>query len=50
MVFHVVNRGVARMQLFEKAGDFQAFERVRKETREETRFAPSADSRTCSTA
>jgi REP element-mobilizing transposase RayT len=32
MVFHVLNRGVARMQLFEKAGDYQAFERVLKET------------------
>jgi len=28
MVFHVLNRGVARMQVFEKAGDFQAFEQV----------------------
>jgi putative transposase len=28
MVFHVLNRGVARMQVFENAGDFQAFERV----------------------
>ena len=28
MVFHVLNRGVARMQLFEKAGDYEAFERV----------------------
>ena len=28
MVFHVLNRGVARMQLFEKAGDYQAFEHV----------------------
>jgi putative transposase len=32
MVFHVLNRGVGRMQLFDKAGDFQAFERVLKET------------------
>ncbi len=32
MVFHVLNRGVARMQLFEKAGDYEAFERVMKET------------------
>ena len=28
MVFHVLNRGVTRMHLFEKAGDYQAFERV----------------------
>jgi len=28
MVFHVLNRGVARMQIFEKAGDYEAFERV----------------------
>ncbi len=32
MVFHVLNRGVARMQLLEKAGDYEAFERVMKET------------------
>jgi putative transposase len=31
MVFHVLNRGVARMQLFEKAGDYEAFERVMTE-------------------
>ncbi len=36
MVFHVLNRGVARMQVFEKAGDYQAFERVLKETLEES--------------
>jgi len=36
MVFHVLNRGAARMQLFERAGDFQAFERVLQETRDET--------------
>ena len=28
MVFHVLNRGVARMQLFEKPADYQAFEQV----------------------
>ena len=28
MVFHVLNRGVGRIRLFEKAADFQAFERV----------------------
>jgi hypothetical protein len=28
MVFHVFNRGVARMPLFEKAADYQAFEGV----------------------
>ncbi len=32
MVFHVLNRGVARMQLFEKAGDYQAFGRVLQDT------------------
>jgi hypothetical protein len=31
LVFHVLNRGVARMQLFEKPGDYQAFERVLRE-------------------
>jgi hypothetical protein len=35
MVFHVLNRGMARMQLFEKAGDYQAFEQVLRETAEE---------------
>jgi len=32
MVFHVLNRGVARMQLFEKAADYQAFEQVLRGT------------------
>ena len=32
MVFHVLNRGVAGMQLFEKAADYQAFERVLQDT------------------
>lgn len=32
MVFHVLNRGVGRMELFEKAGDYQAFEAVLAET------------------
>src|SRR5437870_3808114 len=36
MVFHVLNRGVARMQLFEKPADFQAFEQVMAETREQS--------------
>jgi hypothetical protein len=31
LVFHVLNRGVARMQLFEKPADYQAFERVLRE-------------------
>jgi REP element-mobilizing transposase RayT len=35
-VFHVLNRGVPRMQLFETQGDFQAFERALQETRDET--------------
>jgi hypothetical protein len=28
MIYHVLNRGNARMQMFHKAGDFEAFERV----------------------
>ena len=32
MVFHVLNRGVGRMQLFEKAADYQAFEQVLQDT------------------
>lgn len=36
MVFHVLNRGVARMQLFDKPADFQAFERVLQETLDDT--------------
>ena len=32
MVFHVLIRGVARMQLFEKAADYQAFEQVLRDT------------------
>ncbi len=32
MVFHVLNRGVGRMQVFEKAGDYEAFERALAET------------------
>ena len=32
MVFHVLNRGVPRMQLFEKAADYQAFEQVLRDT------------------
>ena len=28
LVFHLLNRGVARMQLFEKPADYQAFEQV----------------------
>jgi putative transposase len=38
LVFHVMNRGVARMQLFEKPSDYQAFEVVLRETRAETRM------------
>lgn len=34
MLFHVLNRGVARMALFEKPADYQAFEEVISETRE----------------
>jgi putative transposase len=36
MVFHVMNRGVARMQLFEKPADYQAFEQVVRETVDES--------------
>jgi REP element-mobilizing transposase RayT len=32
MVFHVLNRGVARMLLFEEATDYEAFEQVLRET------------------
>jgi len=32
MVFHVLNRGVARMQLFEKAADYQAFEQALRDS------------------
>ena len=35
-VFHVLNRGVARMQLFEKPEDYQAFEQVLRETIDES--------------
>jgi len=31
-VFHVLNRGVGRMRLFAKVGDYEAFERVLAET------------------
>ena len=34
MVFHVLNRGVGRMRLFLKEGDFQAFERTVEKTLE----------------
>ncbi|MFO0948709.1 MAG: transposase [Planctomycetota bacterium] len=33
MVFHVLNRGVGRMQLFSKPGDYLAFEELLGETR-----------------
>jgi putative transposase len=36
MVFHVLNRGIARMQVFEKIGDYEAFERTLYETLQET--------------
>ncbi|MBN2023114.1 MAG: transposase [Pirellulales bacterium] len=35
MVFHVLNRGIARMQIFEKPGDYEAFERTVCETLQE---------------
>jgi putative transposase len=34
MLFHVLNRGVGRMRLFEKEGDYEAFERIIEETQE----------------
>jgi putative transposase len=34
-VYHALNRGVARLPLFEKAGDYEAFERVLAEALEE---------------
>jgi putative transposase len=34
MVFHCLNRAVARLTIFEKAADFQAFERVIEEAHE----------------
>jgi putative transposase len=36
MVFHLLNRGVARMQLFEKPADYQAFEGVLRECHDAT--------------
>lgn len=32
MLFHVLNRGVGRMRLFFKDGDFGAFERIIEQT------------------
>jgi len=32
MVFHVLNRGVGRMQIFDRAEDYAAFQRVVEET------------------
>ena len=32
VVFHVLNRGIARMRLFEKVGDYEAFDRVLADT------------------
>jgi REP element-mobilizing transposase RayT len=36
LVFHVLNRGFARMQLFEKPAVYQAFEQVMRETLDES--------------
>jgi putative transposase len=36
LVFHVLNRGVARMQLFDKPADYQAFEQALRETLDES--------------
>jgi len=35
MVFQVLNRGVARMQLFEWPADYQPFQQVLRETLDE---------------
>jgi hypothetical protein len=35
MVFRVLNRGVARTQLFEKPTDYEAFEHILRETLDE---------------
>ncbi len=34
MIFHVINRGVGRMTLFDDAADYDAFERILEETLE----------------
>jgi hypothetical protein len=36
MVFDILNRGVARMELFEKSADYQAFDGVLRETRDQS--------------
>jgi putative transposase len=36
LVFHVLNRGVARMQLFEKPADYEAFGQVMREALDES--------------
>jgi putative transposase len=36
MVFQVLNRGVARMQLFDKAADYQPFAQVLRKTLDES--------------
>lgn len=38
MVFHVMNRGVGRMRLFEKAADYVVYEQVSAETLESCPF------------
>ena len=37
-VYHALNRAVARLPLFQKDADFDAFERVLAEALENTRF------------
>ncbi len=34
MLFHVLNRGVGRMELFSKEGDYAAFEGLLEQTRQ----------------
>jgi len=38
LLFHVLNRRVGRRRLFEKDGDYEAFERIVAETRESRRM------------
>jgi putative transposase len=36
LVYHALNRAVARLPLFEKTGDYEAFERVLHEAHQRT--------------
>ncbi len=37
LIYHVLNRAIARMTIFEKDGDYEAFERVLQEAVDRTR-------------